>query len=372
MTRARPWSSTFSATDSVWSEIWPQLIAAGEFGSGSAIFEEQLNLLEKAGVFTALVPEEYGGFEMEGPAALAVIEDLAYINGTLGWTACVGVAGGLFSFELPPAGAHEIWSGSHPLISYAGANSGTLTPSGDGFILSGSWDMASGVTHATWVALGCTVEGGHPAATAVALVHRSECQLGSPWVPVGLAGASTAPVSIDAVPVPRQRITFDVTDDQSSHTRRRYRFLIPRAMGAVSLGIGFACLDSLASRHVRPDAEQMKHQLLGHSYAQLLAARSFLHEATADVWRRASHGQASELEPNARQRLAATHAAHVANQVADAASRMGGMAAITQGTSTSERWLEARTITANITVGDLYYRVYGGVAADGRAPLSWP
>jgi len=38
----------------------------------------------------------------------------------------------------------------------------------------------------------------------------------------------------------------------------------------------------------------------------------------------------------------------------------------------SSRWLDARTVLANITVRDLYYRVYGGVAAGGHIPTSWP
>jgi hypothetical protein len=53
-------------------------------------------------------------------------------------------------------------------------------------------------------------------------------------------------------------------------------------------------------------------------------------------------------------------------------SRLAGVAAVTSGTRDSARWLEARTVLANITVRDLYYKVYGGVAADGTIPRAWP
>jgi hypothetical protein len=74
----------------------------------------------------------------------------------------------------------------------------------------------------------------------------------------------------------------------------------------------------------------------------------------------------------ALQRLAASHAAHTASAAAEAMSRLAGVVAVTSGTQDSARWLEARTVLANITVRGLYYRVYGGVAADGAIPRACP
>jgi hypothetical protein len=51
---------------------------------------------------------------------------------------------------------------------------------------------------------------------------------------------------------------------------------------------------------------------------------------------------------------------------------LAGTRAVTVSDQLCRRWADARTITANITVRDIYYRVYGGVLAGGQIPTSWP
>ena len=382
MIRARPWTPCPPAKGTTWAEIWPKLAGLERPTTDAPKLDDYVALLREAGVLGALVPGELGGYETDAPTGVSVIEDLAYLSGPLGWLAFVGMTGGMFSAELPASGAQDIWGHSHPLIAYAGAGNGLLTGTGNGsFRLSGSWPMASGVTHAPWVALGCKVDSGKPAATAVALIPGSACRVGPPWCPVGLPGTGTAPVSVDAAVVPREHVSFDKRDDEANRIRRRFRVLVPSAIAAVGIGIALGCLDGTAERLAREpeteagtrraDSDLIQHEL-GYHYAQVLAARSLLHDTTAEVWQRAQHGEDYGLELAARQRLAASHAAHTASAAAEAMSRLAGVAAVTSGTRDPARWLEARTVLANITVRDLYYSVYGGVAADGTIPRAWP
>lgn len=382
MTPTRPWTSRPPADGATWADLWPRMAGLERPAADAPALDDHVLLLEQAGVLGALVPDELGGYGLDAPAGLAVIEDLAYLNGSLGWLAFVGMTGGMFSVELPADGARAIWEHSHPLIAYAGASNGVLTKDDDGdYRLSGSWHMASGVTNAAWVALGCKVDDGQPSATAVALVPATSCHVGPLWSPIGLPGTGTAPVSVESAVVRGDHVTFDLRDDDANRFRRRYRVLVPSAIAAVGVGIAMGCLDATAehlAQEPRPevgsrraDSDRVQHEL-GVHYANVLAARSLLHDATAEVWQLAHNGKDYGLELAARQRLAASHAANVAADAAEAMSRLAGVSAVTIGTSTSARWLEARTVLANVSVRDLYYRVYGGVAADGAIPRSWP
>lgn len=382
MIRARPWTPCPPAKGVAWTDVWPRLREIGLPAGDASKVDESVALLRQAGVLGALVPGDFGGYETDVPTGISVIEDLAYLSGPLGWLAFVGMTGGMFCVELPASGARTIWEHPHPLIAYAGAGNGLLTETRHGnFSLSGSWPMASGVTHAPWVALGCKVDSGQPAATAVALIPSSACRIGPLWNPVGLPGTGTAPVSAEDAAVPRDRVSFDKRDDTANRIRRRFRVLVPSAIAAVAIGIALGCLDGIAEHLAqepetdasvrRADSDRVQHEL-GYHYAHVLAARSLLHETTAEIWQRVQRGDDYGLELAARQRLAASHAAQIASTAAEATSRLSGVAAVSSDTAASARWLDARTVLANITVRDLYYSVYGGVAADGAIPRAWP
>lgn len=385
MIRPRPWSPQPAGhSQDSWDRLWHELIEAAQPASAQtrgSIHDQHYDLLRQTGIFRALVPHEHHGHQIDPLAALALIEDLASVSGTLGWLAFAGATGGMFSVELPDIGVSEIYADPDQLIAYAGGIHGVLTRCDEGFIVSGFWHMATGLSHAPWVAVGCTVADAEPSATAVALIPRSVCEIGPFWSPVGLPGTGTAPLTVRDAAVPAHRVAYDIRADPANRRRRRFRVLVPSAIAAVSVGIGLTCLDA-AAVHLsqeelhgtgtrRADSEHVQ-DLLGRHYAQMLAARSLLHEVTSEAWQRTANGDDLGLELGARHRLAATHAAHAAADAAEATARLAGVAAVTNGHLASARWLDARTILANVTVRDLYYRVYGGVAADGDIPRSWP
>lgn len=385
MIRPRPWSPQPPGLNpDGWNGLWPELLDAAQHVSIEArgpIHDRHYDLLRETGIFRALVPREHDGYQIDPLATLTLIEDLASVSGTLGWLAFTGATGGMFSVELPDIGVSEVYADPDHLIAYAGGIHGVLTRHDNAFTVSGFWHMATGLSHAPWVAVGCTVADAEPSATAVALIPRTACEVGPYWSPVGLPGTGTAPLTVRDVKVPAHRVAYDIRADPANRRRRRFRVLVPSAIAAVSVGIGMASLDEAAVylSHEQPrdlgtrraDSDLVQ-DLLGRHYAQMLAARSLLHEVTCEAWQRAANGDDLGLELGARHRLAATHAAHAAADAADATARLAGVTAVTNGQLASARWLDARTILANITVRDLYYRIYGGVAADGDIPRSWP
>jgi len=205
------------------------------------------------------------------------------------------ITGGMFSVELPESGAREIYADPHCLIAYAGGINGTLTPNGDTATVSGSWPMATGLSHAAWVAVGCHVTGGEPAATAVALLPPTAVEMGAFWQSVGLVNTGTGPLTVANAVVPADRIAYDIRDDPANRQRRRFRMLVPSAIAAVAIGIGMAALEATAQHLAGEPAvgtsprradRELVQDLLGRHYAQILAGRSLLYEVTAQAWAR--------------------------------------------------------------------------------------
>jgi alkylation response protein AidB-like acyl-CoA dehydrogenase len=374
-----PWTGRIQARGEA-LPYWLELAKlADEPPKGHAIDQRIFEQLQKLGTFRTVIPQDLGGDEAGPLEAVRLVEEFASLSGTIGWLSFVGVTGGMFSVELPPDGAGEVYADPNVLVAYAGGINGLLTPRGDDYSMSGSWPLASGLSHASWIAVGCRVA--DEDVTAVALLPAADCHTSLNWSPVGLSGTGTGRLEVSDVLVPSARIAHDTRTDSNHRRRRRYRVLIPSAMASVAVGISGAAVDhaarAIAQEPDRPPATRRRdsHQvqdLLGRSYARLLASRSLLHEVTAEAWEKASSGDELGLELGARHRLAATHAAHVAAEVTADVAGLLGVRAVTEGDPATRRWLDARMVSANITVRDLYYRVYGGVATGGEIPKSWP
>lgn len=366
-----------------WDTHWCALSAiARETPTTPAIDNRCYRLLRDMHVFRTLLPHKLQGVEADPLDAMALIEDMATLSGTVGWVSLVGITGAIFATELAISAAREVYADPDAMIAYAGASSsGTVVRQGDHLVLSGRWDLASGLTHATWVAVGCQIVEGTDSGTAVVLVPRSECEVSFDWDPIGLAGTGTGAVAIEGAPIPRHRVIVDRSQTRDHRSRRRYRHLIPSMIASVSLGVARAALDETAawlsgeaapqSGPRRADSEHVQH-LVGRAHAELRSARAFLREVTAETWRRACLGEDPGLDQGALHRLAATHAATVPAETSAAVATVAGTRAVTGSNPICRRWIDARTITANITVRDLYYRVYGGVATGGQVPHLWP
>jgi indole-3-acetate monooxygenase len=61
-----------------------------------------VEMLKFIGVFRVFVPRSHGGLEFDLPSALDVITALGRIDGSVGWTAMIGIGGGIFAPLLPP------------------------------------------------------------------------------------------------------------------------------------------------------------------------------------------------------------------------------------------------------------------------------
>ena len=104
-----------------------------------------------AGLFRLWLPEELGGYSVDPPIALKVIEAMARIDGSAGWCMGPGNVSGIFAAYLPETAAREIYSGDW-LMNGAGsiAGSGTAIPVEGGYRLNGRWACCTNSPGCSW------------------------------------------------------------------------------------------------------------------------------------------------------------------------------------------------------------------------------
>jgi alkylation response protein AidB-like acyl-CoA dehydrogenase len=336
-----------------------------------------VDALVAAGVFKLCVPRVYGGAQAHPATVLAVVEELAKLDGSVGWCAMIGATSGLMSVHLDDAIAREVYGPDDAITCGVFAPMGRAVPSRDGYIVSGRWSVASGCQHSRWRMGGTIVAGdspellpsGAPDVRSV-LFRAGETTIHLTWDTAGLRGTGSHDFEVREVTVPRER-TFSLLTGTPKHDGYALPFFgfLASGVAAVGLGIARAALDSfvaLASRKKLPGGKKtLAHRELvqleiARAEARLRAARGLLFDALADAIRVADDAKHS-LEARARVRLAACHAASEAAAVTATAYELGGGGAVYRTSALQRQFRDAHVVTHHLMVSSTSLTMAGRV-----------
>ncbi len=145
----------------------------------------QGRLLPRAGA-------RFGRRRRAGPRRrLAVIEELARADGSVGWTAMIGSAAPVLLGHLPPASFDAVY-GDGPDVIVAGTfnPTGSATPVAGGFRVTGRWSFASGCLHAGWFVAHCTVDDDRDPPLRMVVLPASDVTVLDTWSVSGLCGTA--------------------------------------------------------------------------------------------------------------------------------------------------------------------------------------
>lgn len=293
--------------------------------------------LREAELFWVQVPAELGGGEVDIRTALGVFEELAYADGSTGWSLMANATSSCFAgIYLEDAAAHTMF-GADGLGIHAGMLGpiGTGVRDGEAFVVDGEYRFGSGCAHSTWFGAGfmetrdgepVVAESGMPA-MRVAFVPREHVELRDGWHVLGLQGTGSFDYAVHGERVD-PAFTFALLEAEQQRGGPNFRIglfgITAGGHAGFALGVGRRALDEvldIARRKQRlggdPIAEQ---QLFLHDYAMqdgaMRAARSFVFEAFERAEATAhAEGAPTPVEAQ-RMRQATTYATRVA---ADAA-----------------------------------------------------
>jgi alkylation response protein AidB-like acyl-CoA dehydrogenase len=250
---------------------------------------------------------------------------------------------------LPQAGTERVLASDNYLSAGMAVPTGHAIKVDDGYSVRGQFSFASGGAHAGWFTGGFVEhdEHGNPLRTPqgtprmlVGLIPRAQVNLLGNWNVLGLVATGSYDYQ-----VPEQFISADLIADMEGIQRggALYHMGIKALPGVghagFALGVAERVLDEfklLASSKKRPPAGTLvSHATIQDDFArwvaQLRSARAFVYEAYQTLFENTQRGDRLTAEIKADCRLATTHAAFTAAQIAQQVYFASGSDALRNG-----------------------------------------
>ena len=291
--------------------------------------------LVAAGCFRALVPASHGGDEIEFVDYLAMIEELARADGSVGWAVMIGAAAPVLLGHLPAATFDAVYADGPDVIVAGTFNpTGRSTPVAGGYRVSGQWAFASGCQHAHWFLAHTVVDDGRMPPLRMMVLPAGDVAIVDTWSTMGMRGTGSHDFTAAEVFVPDDRsfTVFERPELDFPALRIPELTVSTMSFGAVAVGIAAGALADLVdlARGKVPmfsdstlAANPLFRSQLGEADATLRAARTLLRSDAAEASVMAVDGDPFDDVARARFRSTSTWVAKAAASVVDAAYRGG-------------------------------------------------
>jgi alkylation response protein AidB-like acyl-CoA dehydrogenase len=365
-------------------ELAPEIRSRAEEAETSRRFpKDLLEKLKEAGVFRALVPQSHGGLELDFPAWLEVVRELARADASAGWIVLIGGSSAIILAKAARETFDCIYASGPDVIQggLTGFPAGTAERVDGGYILSGRWPFSSGCQHCDWILgaakvteRGALVQGDAPGSALIRVfaLPASEWMIEETWDAVGLRGTGSHHTSLEAHFVPDSQ-TFDLLGGPPCLPGPLYRHpsaLVPLLHGALATGIARGALDDLIeiagggrkqlfSRTEMQQSHIFQYEL-GQLDADLTAAEALLERTAKLVWSRVQSCDDLEGAVNESFR-ASVWVTQAALKVCSVSFNLAGASAVYTTSSLQRRLRDMNAAAQHALVQKLHYQGIGAV-----------
>jgi alkylation response protein AidB-like acyl-CoA dehydrogenase len=345
--------------------------------------EHTARALLDAGIVRAELPKSLGGHEFTPRQLIETVERLSYHDAAAGWTmfALQLVTGSTAAFIGEAAAADlfpDVAGGRYALVAGHGTRPGRAVPVKDGYLVSGNWQFASGMAHATHVHSLIQVE--DTGEMRILTMPKSQVTLDGNWDVLGLRATHSIDYHCHDVYVPHE-YTYVATTTTPVNGGALYRIGLVdmAAIGHTgwALGVGRRLLDELrkvaetrtGTRGAAVDTAQF-HAEFATAEARLRSARAWVAEAWGDIEATLDAGDLLTTEQDTLLRLVLNHATSTAREVGGTVHRWAGSAAIRRGPV--DRFLrDLHTGTQHITSSPVVLQNCGKWLSGARPEARW-
>jgi alkylation response protein AidB-like acyl-CoA dehydrogenase len=329
--------------------------------------------LASDGFYSILVPEAYGGSEIDPMTYVELLQVLARGDASAAWCVMIGSTTGLVSGYLPEDVARSIFPSDTPAI-HAGvfAPMGKAIPEADGYRITGQWQWGSGSPNADYIWGGSAIfDDGKPRLlptgipqSRMMMFEKKDVELLGTWDVSGLCGTGSTDFAVRDVFTPHTHSVDLVADIPID--RPLYKFpvfgMLATGVCCVCLGIARASIDELISFASaktpqgtrKPLANRQDTQMtISKAENELRSAQAWLGEAIGAAWNEAQSGNPISVERRRDIRLAAVNAAQSSASVVTMMYELGGGTSVYKRSPLQRHFRDVHVATRHMMVGNV-------------------
>lgn len=226
-----------------------------------------MDALVAAGMFRLVQPKRFGGHQLDAATFVRVMIEIARGDGSAGWVTSLTAGHTKWAAFFPLDGQEEMY-GEHgdlrfPLVV---APQGRAVPTDGGYVVSGSYDYASGCDVCNWLGVNAVVPaetpGAGPRGVVSVVIPAAQYTIEDNWHVDAMAGTGSKRAVLDEVFVPARRtirmgldgepVVRDVLDGPDEGFYRLPMIpIFACELGAVAIGIGRAFVEHFVERAIR-------------------------------------------------------------------------------------------------------------------------
>jgi alkylation response protein AidB-like acyl-CoA dehydrogenase len=350
------------------------------------VVPEVMEAMEAAGLFEVIVPERLGGLGATMATQLAVAAELgrgcassAWVQSLLNITTWAASRG--------PAAEVVFGGDERPRVCGVLAPSGTATPDGDGYRVSGRWGFGSASFYASWFVGGVltTDADGEVTGGGVVAVPRDAFTVEDTWYVAGMCGTASGTVVVEDVWVPAVQYTPLEESEQSTGDAPSDRWPLGSALALVLvgplLGAGAACADLVAEKAPRRAISYTSYGATSDSMVavgELARARLEVETAWLLAFDAAAYvdgvGAGAERDPRAEARLRGQcgHLTAGLRSGVDTLVNVGGAGSFASANVLQRHWRDLNVGSRHAFLAtNVSYETYGR-ALVGADPIVFP
>jgi alkylation response protein AidB-like acyl-CoA dehydrogenase len=349
-----------------------------------------LDKLHDARLFRLMLPRSTEGIETDPVTFFHVIEAIAKADASTAW--CLSQAGGCAMsaayLDLPVARA--VFGDRRAVLAWGPGPKVRAVECEGGYRVTGVWAFASGGRHATWLGAHCPIyqADGSPRLKSngvreerTMLVRTEDVEWTDIWNTVGLRGTASDQFALNDFFVQSDHSITREFDRECREDGPLYRMgagtCYQVGFAGVACGIARSALDDFVEVARNKVPRGAKGALRDNAVVQtglaqaevnLRAARGFVLQSMAEIWKELCAGATITLAQRMTIRMAATHAIHTAREAVDFAYNAAGATAIFENHPLERRFRDIHTVTQQLQGQLRHFETVGawmmGVDAD--------
>ena len=361
---------------------------AGTLNEGAAqsdaqghLVPESLASLSSHGLWRMRLCQELGGLELPIVAQMEVLSALAAEDTSSAWCTMVANNGlAALGATMPPAAVERIFADGVPRCSIVAPPGGSATPKEGGFLLNGTWRLASSIHHAAWVYATAFVDRDPSRLLPLAIPAR-DVELLDTWNVVGLAGTGSKDFKLTDYFLPTELAGREDAPTSQVRGMRRYdrvdvEFLESYEHLAFATGVARRALRELRLVFSRPlpgryvaDREVVEGEM-GRAIVELHAVEALAHSLFARIDAAAcGEPQAWSYTERHLPRALASWATNLALKCVQMAFHRAGLAALRKPNIFDKLLRDMSVAATHVVVDDLAFPAYAQHLIETGAPL---